>query len=239
MRTWISLLAPVALLAQVNVPFERIRDAAKEPGNWLTYSRDYTGNRYSPLDQIHTGNVGKLRIAWMRQVNELDTFETSPIVVDGTLYITEPPNIVSALDARTGRTLWSYRKEIPKDLRLCCGKVNRGVAILGDTVYYGSTDAHLIALDARTGNLRWDVTMADYKNGYSSTGAPLAVKDKIITGMAGGEYGVRGFIDGYDAKTGKPAWRFNTIPAKGEPGNESWDAESWKTGSATTCTRTA
>jgi alcohol dehydrogenase (cytochrome c) len=234
MRTWISLLAPVALLAQVNVPFERIRDAAKEPGNWLTYSRDYTGNRYSPLDQIHTGNVGKLRIAWMRQVNELDTFETSPIVVDGTLYITEPPNIVSALDARTGRTLWSYRKEIPKDLRLCCGKVNRGVAILGDTVYYGSTDAHLIALDARTGNLRWDVTMADYKNGYSSTGAPLAVKDKIITGMAGGEYGVRGFIDGYDAKTGKRAWRFNTIPAKGEPGNESWDAESWKTGSATT-----
>ena len=165
MRTLLWLLAPAALLAQVNVPYERIRDAAKEPGNWLTYSRDYTGNRYSPLDQIHTGNVGKLRIAWMRQVNELDTFETSPIVVDGTLFISEPPNIVAALDARTGRTLWSYRKEIPKDLRLCCGKVNRGLAILGDTVYYGSVDAHLIALDARTGNLRWDVTMADYKNG--------------------------------------------------------------------------
>jgi alcohol dehydrogenase (cytochrome c) len=104
----------------------------------------------------------------MRQVNELDTFETSPIVVDGTLFISEPPNGVVALDARTGRELWSYHKEIPKDLRLCCVKVNRGVAILGDTVYYGSTDAHLIALDARTGNLRWDVTMADYKTGYSS-----------------------------------------------------------------------
>src|SRR5437773_1755004 len=115
MRTWLSLLAPAALLAQVNVPYERIRDAGKEPGNWLTYSRDYTGNRYSPLDQIHTGNVGKLRIAWMRQVNELDTFETSPIVVDGTLFITEPPNGVVALDARTGRVLWGYRKELPSD----------------------------------------------------------------------------------------------------------------------------
>ena len=225
---------PAALLAQVNVPYERIRDADKEPGNWLTYSRDYSGQRYSPLDQVNTSNVGKLRIAWMRQVDETDTFETSPIAVDGTLFVTEPPNIVEALDAATGRALWSYRKELPKDLRLCCGKVNRGLAILGNTVYYASTDAHLIALDARTGSVRWDVTMADYKNGYSSTGAPLAVKDKIITGMAGGEYGVRGFIDGYDAKTGKRLWRFNTIPAKGEPGNETWEGDSWKTGSATT-----
>src|SRR5882724_6510561 len=129
-------------MAQVNVPFERIRDAEKEPGNWLTYSRDYTGRRYSPLDQINTSNVGKLKVAWMRQVNELDGFETSPIVVDGIMFITEPPNMVEALDLRTGRTLWSYSKVIPKDLRLCCGKVNRGVAILGDMVYYGSIDAH-------------------------------------------------------------------------------------------------
>jgi alcohol dehydrogenase (cytochrome c) len=234
MRTLVYLLVPAALLAQVNVPFERIRDANQEPGNWLTYSRDYSGQRYSPLDQVNAGNVSKLHIAWMRQVDETDTFETSPIVVDGTLFVTEPPNVVEALDAVTGRPLWSYRKELPKDLRLCCGKVNRGLAILGNTLYYASTDAHLIALDARTGSLRWDVTMADYKNGYSSTGAPLAVKDKIITGMAGGEYGVRGFIDGYDAKTGKRLWRFDTIPAKGEPGNESWAGESWKTGSATT-----
>src|SRR5437763_6181638 len=145
MRTLIWLLAPAALLAQVNVPYERIRDANKEPGNWLTYSRDYSGQRYSPLDQIRTGNVGKLRMAWMRQVNELDTFETSPIVVDGTLFITEPPNAVAALDAMTGRVLWRYQKEIPTDLRLCCGKVNRGLAILGDAVYYASTDAHLIS----------------------------------------------------------------------------------------------
>jgi len=197
------------------VPYERIRDAAKEPGNWLTYSRDYTGNRYSPLDQIHTGNVGKLRIAWMRQVDELDTFETSPIAVDGTIFITEPPNGVAALDARTGRALWSYRKELPTDLRLCCGKVNRGLAILGDTVYYGSTDAHLIApMRARAASL--DVTMADYKNGYRA-GSALAVKDKIITGMAGGEFGVRGFVDGYDAKTGKRAGASTPSRQKASP----------------------
>jgi alcohol dehydrogenase (cytochrome c) len=230
-----AVFAPAAVLrAQVNVPYERIRDASKEPGNWLTYSRDYSGQRYSPLDQINAGNVGKLHIAWVHQAYELDGFETSPIVVDGTMFISEPPNIVSAIHAGTGRTLWSYQKNIPSDLRLCCGRVNRGVAILGNTIYYASTDAHLIALDARTGIVRWDVTMADYKNGYSSTGAPLAVKDKIIVGMAGGEYGVRGFIDAYDAKTGKRAWRFNTVPAKGEPGVETWDGESWKTGSATT-----
>src|SRR3979409_780718 len=112
MRTWFCLLAPAVLFAQVNVPFERIRDADKEPGNWLTYSRDYTGRRYSPLDQINTSNVNKLKIAWIRQVNELDTFETSPIAVDGTLFITEPPNAVAALDAATGRVLWRYQKEI-------------------------------------------------------------------------------------------------------------------------------
>ncbi len=227
-------LIPALALAQMQLSYERIRDANKEPGNWLTYSRDYTGQRYSPLDQIHTGNVSRLKVAWMHQISDGGAFETSPIVVDGTMFITEPPNIVMALDARTGRRLWRYRKEIPKDLRMCCGRVNRGVAVLGDSVYYGSIDAHLIALDARTGSVRWDATLADYKTGYSSTGAPLAVKDKIITGMAGGEFGVRGFIDAYDAKTGKRAWRFYTIPAKGEPGNETWEGESWKTGSATT-----
>src|SRR4029077_15447463 len=159
MRTLLWLLASTALIAQVNVPYERIRDADKEPGNWLTYSRDYTGRRYSPLEQVNTSNVSKLRIAWMRQVDETDAFEASPLVVDGTLYVSEPPNIVEALDGVTGRTLWRYQKELPRDLRLCCGKVNRGLAILGNTLYYARSDAHLIALDARTGAVRWDVTM--------------------------------------------------------------------------------
>src|SRR5262249_44860093 len=183
MRTLVWEFVPAVLLGQINVPYERLRDANKEPGNWLTYSRDYSGQRYSPLDQINTGNVGKLRMAWMRQVNEMDTFETSPIVVDSTLFVTAPPNVVEALDAATGRTLWSTRKALPTDLRMCSGKVNRGLAILRSTLYYASTNAHLIALDARPGGVRWDVTMAHYKIGYSSTGAPLAVKDKIVTGM--------------------------------------------------------
>ncbi len=217
-----------------NVPYERIRDANKEPGNWLTYSRDYTGQRYSTLDLINTSNVGRLRVAWVHQAKEADTVETSPVVVDGIMYISEPPNVVKALDARTGNALWTYRRQIPTDLRMCCGRVNRGVAILNDAIYYGSIDAHLIALDARTGRVRWDTPLADYKLGFSSTGAPLAVKDKIITGIAGGEFGIRGFIDAYDAKTGKRVWRFNTIPGKGEPGNDTWAGESWKTGSAST-----
>ena len=231
---FVLALIPALALAQIKVPYERIRDGHKEPGNWLTYSGSYTGQRYSLLDQINTGNVGKLKVAWVHQKSETEAFETSSVVVDGMMFITEPPNTVVALSAKTGRRLWTYRKDIPKDLRLCCGKVNRGVAVLDDTVYYGSIDAHLIALDSATGKVRWDITMADYKNGYSSTGAPLAVKDKIITGMAGGEFGVRGFIDAYDAKTGKRAWRFWTVPAAGEPGVETWEGTSWKTGAATT-----
>ena len=233
MRTLLLLITPV-LLAQVKVPFERILNADKEPGNWLTYSRDYSGQRYSPLEQINVANAGKLRLAWMSQADEADTVQTSPIVVDGVMFITKPPNIVEALDARTGRSIWTYRREMPNTVRGCCGKVNRGVAILGDSIFYGSYDAHLVALDARTGAVRWDVTLGDPKLGYSGTGAPLAIKDKIIVGMAGGEFGVRGFIDAYDAKTGKRAWRFNTIPDKGEPGNDTWAGDSWKTGSATT-----
>jgi alcohol dehydrogenase (cytochrome c) len=227
-------LIPALAFAQIKVPYERIRDAHKEPGNWMTYSGDYSGRRYSLLDQINTGNVGKLKVAWVHQKSEPEPFETSAVIVDGIMYITEPPNIVKALSTKTGRVLWTYRKDIPKDLRLCCGRVNRGVAVLNDTVYYGSIDAHLIALDGATGALRWDVAIADYKTGHSSTGAPLAVKDKIITGVGGGEYGVRGFVDAYDAKTGKRAWRFWTIPAPGEPGNDTWEGNSWKTGSATT-----
>jgi alcohol dehydrogenase (cytochrome c) len=232
MRTVLFLAAPL-LAAQINVPFQRILDANKEPGNWLTYSRDYSGQRYSPLDLIHKGNVSKLHVAWMYQANETDGFEATPIVVDGVMFVSEPANAVVALDARTGRSLWRYERPVPKDLRLCCGRVNRGVAVLGASIYYGTIDAHLIALDARTGAVRWDVVMADYKKGYSSTGAPLAVRDKIVIGMAGGEFGVSGYIDAYDAKSGRRAWRFNTIPREGEPGHETWAGDSWKTGAVT------
>lgn len=226
------LAAGITMTAQVS--HERILKASSEPANWLTYSGNFAGHRYSSLDGIHEGNVQQLRPLWAYQVNSLQKFETSPLVVDGVMYISEPPSHVTALDTRTGRPMWKYRRIIPDDLRVCCGEVNRGVAILGDLIYIGTVDAHLVALHAKTGAVIWDVEVANYKTGHSITAAPLAVKDKIVIGMAGGEYGVRGFLDAYDAKSGKRAWRFWTIPGPGEPGNETWKGDSWKTGSATT-----
>src|SRR5687768_1473734 len=216
------------------VSYDRILKSGNEPENCLTYSSNYAGHRFSALDQINDSNVQKLRPIWAYQTNSLQKFETSPIVVDGIMYISEPPSNVTALDTRTGRPLWRYRRTMPDDVRVCCGQVNRGVAVLGDLVYIGTIDAHLIALHAKSGAVMWDKTVADYKAGYSLTAAPLAVKDKIVLGMAGGEYGVRGFLDAYDAKTGKLSWRYWTIPGPGEKGNDSWKGDSWKTGSAAT-----
>jgi alcohol dehydrogenase (cytochrome c) len=222
-------------IAQIDVPFERIVNADKEPGNWLTYSRDFTGQRFSPLDRINASNVDKLHIAWIYQAREPDPFEASPIVVDGTMFITDPGGGgMSALDTITGRPLWHYSRPVASDLRMCCGRVNRGAAILNGLVFFTTIDAHIIALDARTGTLRWERLMADYKKGYTATAAPLAVHDKIIAGIAGGEWGVDGFLDAYDAKTGNLAWRFHSVPKSGEPGNETWAGDSWKSGSAST-----
>ena len=231
LATWI-LAASLSLSAQV--PFERIRSADREPGNWLTYSGNYSSHRYSSLDQINAGNVAKLKPAWVYQVAIPGRVETTPLVVDGIMYLSEPPSNVTALDTRTGRPLWRFQHPEPPDVRVCCGQVNRGVALLDELVFVGTVDSHLIALDSKTGQVRWDVTVADYRTGYSITVAPLAVKDKIIIGVAGGEYGVRGFLDAYDAKSGKRAWRLWTIPGPGEPGHDTWAGDSWKTGSATT-----
>src|SRR2546429_1650457 len=173
-------------------------------------------------------------MAWSYQVNSLQKFETTPLVVDGVMYISEPPSHVTALDPRTGRPFWKYRRTIPDEVRVCCGQVNRGVAVLGDLVFIGTVDAHLVALNAKTGAVQWDVPVADYQAGYSITAAPLVVKDRIVVGMAGGEYGVRGFLDAYDAKTGARAWRFWTVPAAGEKGYETWAGSSAATGAATT-----
>ena len=228
----VAALLSLPLVAQVTS--ERIQHFEREPGNWLTYSGNYQGYRYSPLDQINTLNVARLKPVWMYQINDLNQFETTPLVVDGILYISEPPSNATALDARTGRPLWVYRRTMPPDVRVCCGQVNRGLAIWGDTLFLGTVDAHLVALDARTGHVRWDIVVADYKTGYSITVAPLVVKEKVIVGVSGGEYGIRGFLDAYDAETGKRTWRFWTVPGPGEPGHETWAGESWKTGSAAT-----
>lgn len=233
MKVFLLILAATAMLP-AQVTYERILNASEEPQNWLTYSGNYASYRHSSLDQINRESVGGLRARWTYQIEALHKFETTPIVVDGVMFISEPPSDVTALDARTGRTLWAYKHDMPNDVPVCCGEVNRGVAVLDETVYIGTLDAQLVALDAKSGNVRWQVQVTDYKIGQSLTSAPLALDGKIIVGMAGGEFGVRGFLDAYDAATGERLWRFWTVPAPGEPGNETWAGDSWKHGSATT-----
>ena len=217
-----------ALHAQVS--FDRLLRAANEPQNWLTYSGTYTGQRYSELAQITPANVKDLQPQWVFQARSLEKFEATPLVVDGVMYTVQPPNDIVAIDAATGRTFWMYSHRPSPLARLCCGRVNRGLAILGQTLFMGTIDGHLIAVDAKSGRLVWDVSLTRPEAGYSLTLAPLVVKDKVIVGPAGGEYGIRGFLTAFDAKTGKQVWRFNTVAGPGEPGGESWGGESWKTG---------
>ncbi len=216
------------------VTWERLVNAESEPENWMMYSGTLDSQRYSRLNQINTDNVTELEMKWSYQIPVIDRAETVPTVVDGVMFITEAPSNLTAVDARTGRVYWRYDHELPEDLRICCGRNNRGVAILGETLFMSTLDAHLVAIDARTGNVLWDVEVADYEAGYSKTAAPLIVKDKVVTGIAGGEFGIRGFIDAYDPVTGELEWRTYAIPGPGEPGNDSWSGDSWKTGGAAT-----
>ena len=220
---------------QGNVPFERIVTASENPGDWLTYSGNLLGHRYSLLDQVNKTNVHNLRVKWVYQMNTKAPVETTPIVVEGIMYIVEPPSTVIALDTKTGNQLWKYDPRISdKVLFLGFPPTNRGVAVLDDMVYIGTLDAHLVALDAKSGIQRWKVKVAENRTGHAITAAPLIVKDKVIIGISGGEAGIRGFLDAYDAKTGKRLWRFHTIPDEGEFGNDTWEGDSWKTGGAPT-----
>ena len=212
-----------------------LRAADDHPADWLTYSGSYAAHRFSRLRQINRDNVGQLRLEWARQLlTTEDRVETSPIVRGSTMFVTEPSNYVLALDAATGRVLWSYTRDLPSQLRLCCGPGNRGAALLGNRVFVGTLDAHLIALDAGTGKVLWDVPVAENSSGYSITGAPLAIDGMVVTGVANGEFGGRGFIDAYEAVSGKRRWRFYTVPAAGEPGSETWGGSSLSNGGAPT-----
>jgi len=221
--------------AQTGLPvtYDRILQASLEPGNWLTYSGDYSSHHFSTLDQITSDNVGRLHAKWIYQMHHAKV-EATPIVVDGIMYVTRPPSDVIALDAETGRALWTYEYRLPRRVYTCCGEVNRGVAILGSKVFLSTLDAKLVALDARSGRMLWTKQIVDPTLGYTATAAPLVVKDKVIVGISGGEAGVRGFVDAYYAATGERAWRFYTIPAPGEPGSESWTGDSWQHGGGTT-----
>ena len=228
----VGLMLLAANVAAQNVTPERILNAAREPQNWLTYGGGYASDRYTPLKQITPQNVKNLEHQWVLQGQVLGAWQSTPLVVDGIMYLTERPNDVIALDAKTGRVFWVYRYNNSADQRVCCGANNRGVAIHGDTVFMGTLDAHLVAIDAKNGQPIWNTTVADSKLAYSITMAPLVIKDKVIVGVGGGEYGIRGFIAAYDVRTGKEVWKFYTIPAPGEPGSETWNGDTWKHGGA-------
>jgi alcohol dehydrogenase (cytochrome c) len=232
----VRVLALVVLAAaslQAQVTFDRILNPEKEPHNWLSYSGSLFNHRFSPLTQITTANAKNLELQWIWQAKSLEKYEATSIVVDGVLYTVQAPNDVVALDAVTGRPYWTFTYENLPDARNCCGRVNRGVAVLGDRVYMGTLDAHLVALDAKTGRLVWKTQVAKTGDRYAITLAPTIVKDKVIIGTAGGDFGThRGIIAAYDATSGKEVWRFYTIPGPGEPGNETWSGESWKVGGA-------
>src|SRR5689334_10466384 len=240
MRIRVLALAAINVLSAAAqggpVTYERLLKADAEPGNWLMYNHTYNGWHYSLLDQITTSNVRNLSVKWVFQGRHAEKFETTPLVVDGIMYLTRPENDVFALDAETGRVMWTYSHKNPEKTYNCCGKVNRGLAILGSRLFMNTLDMHLIAIDAKSGRELWKTQIHDYtaSGGYAATGAPLAVKDKVIIGMAGGEHSISGFLDAYDAATGKRVWRFNTIPQPGEANFGTWEGDSWKTGGVAT-----
>jgi alcohol dehydrogenase (cytochrome c) len=229
-----ALLAALglALPAAAQVTGTRIEKSASEPQNWITYGGGYDSKRYSTLAQITPRNVKNLQAQWVLQDQVVGVWESNPLVIDGVMYVTQRPNDVVALDAKTGKVFWIYHYTPSPDAKVCCGANNRGVAVLGDTLYMGTLDAHLVALDTKTGQLLWNTTVADVKLAYSITMAPLVVKDKVVIGVGGGEFGIRGFVAAYDGKTGEQAWKFNTIPGPGEAGHETWADGAWEHGGA-------
>jgi len=231
---YICFIAGLFVSGQVGaqVPYDRIVNATEEPENWLTYNGDYMSQRYSRLDQITPDNVTSLELKWILQNQVFGAWQSNPIIVDGVMYVTERPNSVMAVDAITGRVFWKFRHTPSENARVCCGANNRGVAVLDDRVFMGTLDARLIALDRINGQPLWNAEVADVNLAYSVTMAPLVVKDKIIIGVGGGEYGIRGYVAAFDAETGEQAWKTYTIPGPGEPGHDSWEGDDWEHGGA-------
>src|ERR671934_122594 len=209
---------------------ERILNARDEPQNWLTYYGAYDGQRYSPLDQINKENVSDLKPAWVYQIGSMGmhsgastyAWEASPIVVDGVMYVSAWDGQLFALDATTGAELWRYKHASPFDVSLCCGNVNRGVAVAEGKVFMTTLNAHIIALDAETGKKIWDQPYGDVRAGESATVAPLIVKDMVIVGSSGGEFGSRGHTDAFKLETGERRGGCYLVPKPGEPGSGSW-----------------
>ncbi|MBI4608199.1 MAG: PQQ-dependent dehydrogenase, methanol/ethanol family [Candidatus Rokubacteria bacterium] len=220
----------------IEVTDDRLVNADKDPANWLMYYRTYNGWRYSPLSQINTSNVRRLVPKWILSGGTPGEQQTTPIVNGAVMFTTSTSigaNRVYAVNARTGEILWKHERKIPDDTTALVRVLphNRGVALYRDKVIFGTLDAHLVALDAKTGKVAWDTKVADYLDGYFVSAAPLVAKGKVIIGISGpGEMGPRGFVEAFNADTGKSLWRWYSIPGPGEPGNETWPADTWKLG---------
>ncbi|MEO8225765.1 MAG: PQQ-binding-like beta-propeller repeat protein [Gammaproteobacteria bacterium] len=236
-RTWAAEAAGRSLTREpINVTAEMLQGAAGHPEDWLTYAGDLTAHRHSALTQINKANAGKLKVAWAAQLrSSTKPLSATPIVADGLMFVTEAPDGIVALDAKTGALVWRYRRPVdPSKLPLCCGAFNRGIAIRGDKVYVLTLDAYLVAVSTATGRMVWQTKVAESREGYSMTSAPLAVDGHVMVGVAGGEFGIRGIVAAFSPEDGRLLWTFNVIPGPGEPGHDTWKGDSWKTGGGPT-----
>lgn len=226
-----ACLAAVAApaLAADYAPVTDERLAKPEPENWLQWRGNYEGWGYSPLDQVTADNVKDLVPVWSLSTGVMEGHQAPPMVNNGVMFVSTPQNQVIAVEAATGNELWRFRKEIPEELSQL-HPTNRGVGLYGDRVYVTTTDACVVALEAKTGNEIWTKCIADWADGYYMTLSPLVANGKVVVGVSGGEYGIRGFIAALDAKSGDEVWKTYTVPGPGEPGHETWRGEDWKTG---------
>ncbi len=227
--------AAKAWRSNIQVSSDRLRTAGTNPDEWLTYSGSYNGWRHTSLSEITSANVAQLRIRWIRQFDSAEEMvEATPLVAGGVIFMVASVSSVLALDARTGDIIWEYKRAIPADLPLCCGRVNRGLAAFGNMLFFGSPDGYLVAINADNGKIIWETLVASSSDSYSITGAPLVVNHHVVVGVAGGDYGVRGFLAAYDLSTGQQQWKFQTIPGPGEVGHETWENDAWRTGGGAT-----
>jgi alcohol dehydrogenase (cytochrome c) len=221
--------------ATIDVTSQRLKAAGTKPDEWLMYSGSYNGWRRSPLAEITPANVAMLRLRWVKQFDSNDPYvEATPLVIGGVIFMVAPSSTVSALNAKTGELIWEYKRTIPTDLPLCCGHNNRGLAAYNNSIFLGTLDGYLVALDASDGKVIWQTLVASPDDGYSITGAPLVVNNSVVVGIGGGEYGIRGFLVAYDALTGQQQWKFDTIPGPDEVGHETWGNNAWRTGGGPT-----
>jgi len=216
------------------VDLEMLAAGTADPEQWLHFGGGYNNFRHSPVTELNPESISSLEVAWSFPTGTDMQFSVSPIVYDGIMYVSTSYNHLLALNAATGELYWRYDHLQPDDLRLCCGPANRGAAISGDMVIMATLDAHMLAFDRFSGEILWDIEIDEYSLGFSATAAPLIVKNSVIIGVGGGEYGVRGYFDAYDLSTQERLWRVYTVPAEGEPGNDTWAGDSWKTGGAPT-----